>query len=178
MDDNKNVDLRYVWHQAGLQTVPGRLLVQFIDQLDVSPGTMLMTKRTRIILTVISSEFSRIRRKLGTTKMSYLRLSHLIEHIMGNVVIFAKKVAPVVQDVDQLVFQSLRPEQITNKRKQSISVPKVDRTVPQGWDPFFLHQMAIGVVVEQKEKVEAEVFLFNQGLYLELRNIRPVGILL
>ena len=38
--------------------------------------------------------------------------------------------------------------------------------------------MAIGVVVEQKEKVEAEVFLFNQGLYLELRNIRPVGILL
>ena len=38
--------------------------------------------------------------------------------------------------------------------------------------------MAIGVVVEQKEEVEAEVLLFDQGLQLELRNIRPVGILL
>ena len=38
--------------------------------------------------------------------------------------------------------------------------------------------MAIGVVVEQKEEVEAEILLFDQGLQLELRNIRPVGILL
>ena len=41
---------------------------------------------------------------------SWLTASYLIEHITGDVVIFAKQVAPVVQNVNQLIFQSLRPD--------------------------------------------------------------------
>ena len=40
-----------------------------------------------------------------------------------------------------------------------------------------LHEVALGLVVEQEEQVGAEVLLFEQSLHMELGNVRPVGIL-
>ena len=46
--------------------------------------------------------------------------SYLIEHITGDVLIFTQQIAPVVQNINQLILQSFRPDNIKQKSSQDL----------------------------------------------------------